>query len=200
MDPGTCAFVLALRDAGQKLPSLLLLVYGVFGLRDSTSQRLFGVNGDGLSNRDMDYYYSCYLRGPEDRTDERFDVAFERRGAQSRSWEMAVKWKGLCRQVEEWFHGQDPDHAPERYAAVMRESDCPDCGGQRLGRSQRHVLVGGMGLPDFTRQSVDEALQRIDELDRVLSDYRAPFKKPDSRKVRLKFASALPGSGSGGSL
>ena len=68
------AVALSLRDTQPELLRMLLLVYGVFGLQDSPSQRLFGERGDGLSNKDMDYYYDCYLRGPEDRHDDRFNV------------------------------------------------------------------------------------------------------------------------------
>lgn len=68
------AVALALRDTEPSLISLLVLVYGVFGLRDSPSRRLFGERGDGLSNKDMDYYCNCYVRGPDDRYDKRFDI------------------------------------------------------------------------------------------------------------------------------
>ena len=68
------AAALSLRDTHPELLRMLLLVYGVFGLRDSPSQRLFGERADGLSNKDMDYYYDCYLRGPEDCHDDRFNV------------------------------------------------------------------------------------------------------------------------------
>lgn len=68
------AVALALRDSEPSLLSLLVLVYGVFGLRDSPSRRLFGERSDGLSNKDMDYYYECYMRDPEDYHDQRFNV------------------------------------------------------------------------------------------------------------------------------
>jgi acetyl esterase len=68
------AVALALRDTEPSLISLLVLVYGVFGLRDSPSRRLFGERGDGLSNKDMDYYCDCYARDPADRCDSRFDI------------------------------------------------------------------------------------------------------------------------------
>jgi acetyl esterase len=68
------AVALGLRDTEPSLLSLLVLVYGVFGLRDSPSRRLFGERGDGLSNKDMDYYCDCYVRGPEDRSDNRYDI------------------------------------------------------------------------------------------------------------------------------
>jgi acetyl esterase len=68
------AVALALRETEPSLLSLLVLVYGVFGLRDSPSQRLFGERDDGLSNKSMDYYCNSYLRGPEDQYDSRFNV------------------------------------------------------------------------------------------------------------------------------
>jgi acetyl esterase len=68
------AVALSLRGTQPELLRMLLLVYGVFGLQDSPSRRLFGERGDGLSNKDMDYYYDCYLRGPEDAQDDRFNV------------------------------------------------------------------------------------------------------------------------------
>jgi acetyl esterase len=68
------AVALSLRDTEPDLLALLVLVYGVFGLTDSTSRRLFGERADALSNRDMEYYYDCYVRGPEDRHDHRVDV------------------------------------------------------------------------------------------------------------------------------
>jgi acetyl esterase len=68
------AVALLLRDTQPELLALLVLVYGVFGLRDSSSRRLFGERRDALSNRDMEYYYDCYVRGPEDRHDHRVDV------------------------------------------------------------------------------------------------------------------------------
>jgi acetyl esterase len=68
------AVALSLRDTQPGLLALLVLVYGVFGLRDSPSRRVFGERGDALTNRDMEYYYDCYVRGPEDRHDRRVDV------------------------------------------------------------------------------------------------------------------------------
>jgi acetyl esterase len=68
------AVALGLRDAEPSWLSLLVLVYGVFGLRDSASRRLFGERGDGLSNKDMDYYCDCYVRGCGDRSDHRYDI------------------------------------------------------------------------------------------------------------------------------
>lgn len=51
--------------SGPQLDSLILY-YGMFGLRDSVSRRLFGGEWDGMSRADLDYYLSCYTHGPED--------------------------------------------------------------------------------------------------------------------------------------
>jgi len=68
------AVAIALKQSDPTLLALLLLVYGVFGLRDSSSQRVYGERPDCLSNEDMAYYYGCYLRGPDDWHDPRFQV------------------------------------------------------------------------------------------------------------------------------
>ncbi|MCA8944275.1 MAG: excinuclease ABC subunit UvrA [Planctomycetes bacterium] len=93
--------------------------------------------------------------------DERFDVVFSRkRKTSSRRFESSVTWKGLATQIEEWAHGEGggDEQQDSRYAAVMHEAECAACGGERLARAQRHVTIGGLNLPAFTRQTVDEAI------------------------------------------
>ncbi|MEL4357728.1 MULTISPECIES: alpha/beta hydrolase fold domain-containing protein [unclassified Luteococcus] len=64
------AATLALREeAGVDavgLVSGLLLYYGMYGLRDSTSRRLFGGPWDGMSADDLAYYEGSYLTCPEE--------------------------------------------------------------------------------------------------------------------------------------
>lgn len=67
------AVALSLKSTQPSRLSLLLLIYGVFGLRDSSSRRLFGEREVGLSSKDMEYYFDCYARGPEDMHDSRFN-------------------------------------------------------------------------------------------------------------------------------
>jgi excinuclease ABC subunit A len=94
--------------------------------------------------------------------EERFEVKFrKRRAASARSYTIAARWKGLCTQIEEWYHGQDGDHTRERVAAVMRAGPCPRCNGDRLQLAQRHVLLGELSLPAFTRLTVSEALRAV---------------------------------------
>lgn len=97
--------------------------------------------------------------------DERFDVTFRRqRKASSRSFKMAARWKGLCTQVEEWYHGRDNEQKADRLNPVMTTRPCSACDGDRLQPGPRHVLVGGASLPAFSRLTVDAALQAVGRL------------------------------------
>ncbi|MBF0527930.1 MAG: alpha/beta hydrolase fold domain-containing protein [Deltaproteobacteria bacterium] len=69
------AAALQLRNLGHRdLVKLLLLYYGMYGLRDSCSRRLFGGLEDGMSDEDLALYLKAYIRGPEDMEDIRFNV------------------------------------------------------------------------------------------------------------------------------
>jgi acetyl esterase len=68
------AATLGLRDRCGVLPAALLLYYGSYGLRDSASRRLYGGPGDGLTEEELAFYRQCYLRGPEDARDPRYDL------------------------------------------------------------------------------------------------------------------------------
>ncbi|MCR9247022.1 MAG: excinuclease ABC subunit UvrA [bacterium] len=101
------------------------------------------------------------LRGTGTR---RYEVVFRKREqGRKREWRMAVAWKGLARQVEEWFHGKDggENSGDERYRAVMRTERCPDCHGERLMPGPRHVKVSGVRLPELLAATVDDAHARI---------------------------------------
>lgn len=53
-EEGDCSFIKS-----------LILYYGLFGLRDSVSQRLLGGAWDGLTEADLDYYMECYCADKE---------------------------------------------------------------------------------------------------------------------------------------
>jgi acetyl esterase len=68
------AATLGLRDRGGVRPVALLLYYGSYGLRDSASRRLYGGPWDGLTEEELAFYRQCYLRGPDDERDPRYDL------------------------------------------------------------------------------------------------------------------------------
>ncbi|WP_149204060.1 acetyl esterase [Actinotalea subterranea] len=62
------AATLYLRDEVSDAPTIrcLLLYYGMYGLADSASRRLFGGEWDGLTKADLDYYMDCYTNDARD--------------------------------------------------------------------------------------------------------------------------------------
>ncbi|MEY4674593.1 MAG: UvrABC system protein [Planctomycetota bacterium] len=91
--------------------------------------------------------------------DERYEVVFRKyESGRSRTWRMSVPWKGLARQVEEWFHGREGEHSgDDRLRHVMRIRRCPDCDGERLQPAQRFVTVGGVRMPEICSMTVAAA-------------------------------------------
>ncbi len=63
-----------LRRTGGPAPFALLLYYGVYGLSDSASRRLWGNATDGLTAEKMRFYEESYLPSPEAARDPRFDL------------------------------------------------------------------------------------------------------------------------------
>jgi acetyl esterase len=68
------AAALSLRDVGDVMPGGLALFYGVYGLRDSRARRVFDGSRYGLSGRDIDFYWSQYVRDAADLADPRLDL------------------------------------------------------------------------------------------------------------------------------
>ena len=67
------AATLLLRDHGGPAVRSLLLYYGMYGLRDSRSQRRYGNEWDGLTPADLAAYLAAYTSGPEDLLDPYLD-------------------------------------------------------------------------------------------------------------------------------
>jgi excinuclease ABC subunit A len=91
--------------------------------------------------------------------DERYEVVFRKvEAGKRREWRMTVPWKGLARQVEEWYHGKDGENSgDERFKAVMRVQRCPECRGERLQPGPRAVRVAGVRIPEVLGLTVEEA-------------------------------------------
>lgn len=70
------ATALYLRDKqkNNRFIKSLLLYYGCFGLTDSASIRLFGGPWDGLTQAELRYYYSMYLRSPKEQNSPYFNI------------------------------------------------------------------------------------------------------------------------------
>ena len=121
--------------------------------------------------------------------EERFDIVFKKREAgRSRTWRMQVKWKGLARQVEEWYHGKDAETGgDERFKDVMRTAQCPACHGERIGKAQRFVRVGGVRMPEICASTVEQAIATLSSLRLDTTDQRIAQDVLKELRNRLSF-------------
>ncbi len=121
--------------------------------------------------------------------EQKFEVVFKKRAAgRSRTWRMQVGWKGLARQVEDWFRGKDEQTGgDDKFRGVMRVQDCPECAGERLGPAQRAVRVGGMRLPELCAATVDEALARLAALELSATERQIAVDVQKELRNRLSF-------------
>lgn len=69
------ATMLMMRDEGSLISvRAMLLYYGVYGLKDSSSMRLLGGAWDGLTEADYQYYLDQYFADPADVNDKYFNI------------------------------------------------------------------------------------------------------------------------------
>jgi len=125
--------------------------------------------------------------------DERYEVVFRKREAgKRREWRMSVPWKGLARQIEEWFHGKEGNEnaGDERFRAVMRSEKCPDCHGERLQPGPRSVRVGGTRLPEVLALTVDDAAGTLERLKLTANDARIAADVLKELRHRMSFLRA----------
>jgi len=121
--------------------------------------------------------------------DERYEVVFRKHEhGKRREWRMQVPWKGLARQVEDWYHGKDAENAgDQRFATVMRSRPCAACAGERLQPGPRAVRVGGQRLPELLGRTVAEADQALAGLQLTATEARIAADVLKELRHRLGF-------------
>ncbi len=73
-------------------------------------------------------------------------------------------FEGILPNIERRFRETQSDAARKEMEECMETSPCPRCHGDRLSDIARAVTVGGMGLANFCRLSIREALAFINNL------------------------------------
>lgn len=96
-------------------------------------------------------------------------------------------FEGIVPNVERRFKETPSDAVRKELEECMSTSPCPRCGGDRLSDIARAVTVGGIGLAEFCRMSVVEALEFTENLD--LSGNDAVIAEPIRKEIlaRLRF-------------
>lgn len=73
-------------------------------------------------------------------------------------------FEGILNNISRRFRETQSDAARKELEECMATAPCPVCGGDRLSDIARAVTVGGIGIMDFCRMSIREALAFMDGL------------------------------------
>ena len=73
-------------------------------------------------------------------------------------------FEGILNNISRRYKETQSDAARKELEECMSSAPCPHCGGDRLSEIARAVTVGGIGIMDFCRMSVREALSFVDGL------------------------------------
>ena len=73
-------------------------------------------------------------------------------------------FEGIMNNIARRFRETQSDAARKELEECMATAPCPHCNGDRLSEIARAVTVGGIGIMDFCKMSVRQALQFMDNL------------------------------------
>jgi excinuclease ABC subunit A len=96
-------------------------------------------------------------------------------------------FEGILPNLERRYRETESNHVREELAKYLSSQSCPDCGGTRLKRDARHVLIKGNNLPEITGMTVSLAAEYFNKL--KLSGKRAKIAEKILKELqdRLKF-------------
>ena len=73
-------------------------------------------------------------------------------------------WEGILNNIARRYRETQSDAARKELEECMATAPCPHCHGDRLSDIARAVTVGGIGIMDFCRMSIRQALAFLDDL------------------------------------
>lgn len=74
------------------------------------------------------------------------------------------KFEGIINNLERRYKESSSEYSKSEIADCMNEINCPECRGERLKKESLSVTVGGINIIDFTKFSISEALDFINNL------------------------------------
>lgn len=74
------------------------------------------------------------------------------------------KFEGIINNLERRYKESNSEYSKNEIADCMNEINCPECKGERLKKESLSVTVGGINIIDFTKFSISEALDFINNL------------------------------------
>ncbi len=92
------------------------------------------------------------------------------------------RFEGIVHNLERRYRETESPMVREELAKFIAYRPCPDCGGQRLNRSARHVFVAGRGIHDLTVLPVDRSLAFFESL--TLDGWRGEIAAKIVKEIR----------------
>ncbi|WP_320669838.1 excinuclease ABC subunit UvrA [Patulibacter defluvii] len=90
-------------------------------------------------------------------------LRFKNRAGRRRTYQMRAE--GVISNLERRHRESDSDAVREKIEEYMSMVPCPECEGARLKPGPRNVLVGGLGIHQFSAFSVHQALEWISQVE-----------------------------------
>ena len=142
----------------------------------------FGFAVDTPFNKLSKKHQEVLLRGSDGEVVD-FVYVNDRGDTRTRSY----AFEGVLPNMERRYHETDSTVVREELAKYLSSQPCPDCGGTRLRRDARHVLIQGINLPSITEMTVTQALEYFTYL--KLTGKRAKIAEKVLKELqnRLKF-------------
>ncbi|MBF6618606.1 MAG: excinuclease ABC subunit UvrA, partial [Patulibacter sp.] len=116
---------------------------------------------------------------------EKVPMRFRSRSGARRTYKMRAE--GVIVNLERRYKDSESDAVKEKIEEYMSMVPCPDCEGSRLKPGPRNVLIGGIGIHQFSALSVHRALQWIDEVELTTTERKIANLIVREIKERLSF-------------
>ena len=142
----------------------------------------FGFAVDTPFNKLSKKHQEVLLRGSDGEVVD-FVYVNDRGDTRTRSY----AFEGVLPNMERRYHETDSTVVREELAKYLSSQPCPDCGGTRLRRDARHVLIQGINLPSITEMTVTQALEYFNNLKLTGKRAKIAEKVLKELQTRLKF-------------
>ncbi|PCJ21884.1 MAG: excinuclease ABC subunit A [SAR86 cluster bacterium] len=96
-------------------------------------------------------------------------------------------FEGILPNMDRRYRETESNMVREELGKYLSSQSCPDCGGTRLKRDARHVLIKGLNLPSITEMTIAQSAEYFSKL--KLSGKRAKIADKIQKELqdRLKF-------------
>jgi excinuclease ABC subunit A len=103
---------------------------------------------------------NCFLYGTNG---DRIYISYRNRYGRRRSY--TTTFEGIVPNLERRYRETDSDWSREKIEEYMTLRPCPECNGARLRPESLAVVVGGLGIHEFTKMSAHRAIDWLGELE-----------------------------------